>query len=107
VLEGLESANAYAAVSLDATDVANDDAPAVSASLGVHDRALEGVVYRESLKPLLEKLPPREKDILVMRFFANMTQSQIATDLGISQMHVSRLLARTLAELREGLLTDE
>jgi RNA polymerase sigma-B factor len=107
VLEGLESANAYAAVSLDAPDLANDDAPAVSASLGVHDRALEGVVYRESLKPLLERLPPREKDILVLRFFANMTQSQIASDLGISQMHVSRLLARTLAELREGLLTDE
>jgi RNA polymerase sigma-B factor len=107
VLEGLESANAYAAVSLDAPDLADDDAPAVSASLGVYDQALEGVVDRESLKPLLECLPPREKDILMLRFFANMTQSQIATDLGISQMHVSRLLARTLAELREGLLADE
>jgi RNA polymerase sigma-B factor len=107
VLEGLESANAYSAISLDAPDIADNDSPAVSDSLGAHDEALEGVVYRESLKPLLERLPPREKNILMLRFFANMTQSQIAADLGISQMHVSRLLARTLAELRDGLLVEE
>jgi RNA polymerase sigma-B factor len=107
VLEGLESANAYSAISLDAPDIADDDSPAVSDSLGEYDEALEGVVYRESLKPLLEQLPPREKNILMLRFFANMTQSQIAADLGISQMHVSRLLARTLANLREGLLVEE
>jgi RNA polymerase sigma-B factor len=107
VLEGLESANAYSAISLDAPDLSDDNSPAVSDSLGAVDEALDGVVYRESLKPLLEKLPPREKNILMLRFFANMTQSQIATDLGISQMHVSRLLARTLASLREGLLVEE
>ena len=71
------------------------------------DESLEGVEYRESLKPLLEQLPPREKRILLLRFFGNMTQSQIATELGISQMHVSRLLARTLAQLREGLTSEE
>ena len=97
VLEGLESANAYSTVSL--------DAPAVADSLGMVDDALEGVEYRESLKPLLEQLPPREKKILLLRFFGNMTQSQIAAELGISQMHVSRLLARTLTQLREGLTT--
>jgi RNA polymerase sigma-B factor len=107
VLEGLESANAYSAISLDAPDISDDDSTAVSDSLGTMDDALEGVVYRESLKPLLEKLPPREKNILMLRFFANMTQSQIAADLGISQMHVSRLLARTLAKLREDLLVEE
>jgi RNA polymerase sigma-B factor len=107
VLEGLESANAYSAVSLDAPDGADDDSPSVSDSLGMEDEALEGVEYRESLKPLLEQLPPREKKILLLRFFGNMTQSQIATELGISQMHVSRLLARTLAQLRQGLLVDE
>jgi RNA polymerase sigma-B factor len=107
VLEGLESANAYAAVSLDAPDIADDESTAVSDSLGQMDDALEGVVYRESLKPLLERLPAREKTILMLRFFGNMTQSQIAADLGISQMHVSRLLARTLAQLREDLLVDE
>ncbi len=107
ILEGLESANAYSAVSLDAPDGGDDDSPAVADSLGTMDDALEGVEYRESLKPLLEKLPAREKKILMLRFFGNMTQSQIAGELGISQMHVSRLLARTLAQLREGLLVEE
>jgi RNA polymerase sigma-B factor len=107
VLEGLESANAYSAVSLDAPDTGDDDSPAVADSLGTTDDSLEGVEYRESLKPLLEKLPPREKKILLLRFFGNMTQSQIAAELGISQMHVSRLLARTLAQLREGLLSED
>ncbi len=107
ILEGLESANAYSAVSLDAPDGGDDDSPAVADSLGIMDDALEGVEYRESLKPLLEQLPPREKKILMLRFFGNMTQSQIAGELGISQMHVSRLLARTLAQLRHGLLVEE
>ncbi len=107
ILEGLESANAYSAISLDAPDIADEGSTAVSESLGVLDEALEGVVYRESLKPLLEALPPREKNILMLRFFGNMTQSQIAADLGISQMHVSRLLAKTLAQLREDLLVEE
>jgi RNA polymerase sigma-B factor len=107
VLEGLESANAYSTVSLDAPDSGDEDAPAVADSLGMVDDALEGVEYRESLKPLLERLPPREKKILLLRFFGNMTQSQIAAELGISQMHVSRLLARTLAQLREGLTIDD
>jgi RNA polymerase sigma-B factor len=107
ILEGLESANAYSAVSLDAPDGGDDDSPAVADSLGMMDDALEGVEYRESLKPLLERLPAREKKILMLRFFGGMTQSQIAGELGISQMHVSRLLARTLAQLREGLLVEE
>ncbi|MGN6173452.1 MAG: RNA polymerase sigma factor SigF [Streptosporangiaceae bacterium] len=107
VLEGLESANAYSTVSLDAPDSGDDDAPAVAESLGMLDDALEGVEYRESLKPLLEQLPPREKRILLLRFFGNMTQSQIASELGISQMHVSRLLARTLTQLRAGLTADD
>ncbi len=106
VLEGLESANAYSTVSLDAPDSGDEDAPAVSDSLGMVDDALEGVEYRESLKPLLEQLPPREKKILLLRFFGNMTQSQIASELGVSQMHVSRLLDRTLAQLRNGLTAD-
>ena len=107
VLEGLESANAYSTVSLDAPDSGDEDAPAVADSLGIVDEALEGVEYRESLKPLLEHLPPREKKILLLRFFGNLTQSQIAAELGISQMHVSRLLARTLTQLRDGLTNDE
>jgi len=107
VLEGLESANAYSTVSLDAPDSGDEDAPAVADSLGIVDEALEGVEYRESLKPLLERLPPREKKILLLRFFGNLTQSQIAAELGISQMHVSRLLARTLTQLRDGLTNED
>jgi RNA polymerase sigma-B factor len=106
VLEGLESANAYSTLSLDVPDT-DDESPAVADTLGAEDDALEGVEYRESLKPLLEELPPREKKILLLRFFGNMTQSQIAQEVGISQMHVSRLLARTLAQLRERLLVEE
>jgi RNA polymerase sigma-B factor len=59
-------------------DSGDEDAPAVADTLGHLDDALESVEYRESLKPLLEKLPPREKRILMLRFFGNMTQSQIA-----------------------------
>ncbi len=108
VLEGLESANAYSTLSLDAGDSGSGDEPMpVSETLGVEDESLEGVEYRESLKPMLERLPQREKKILMLRFFKNMTQSEIAAEIGISQMHVSRLLARTLARLREGLLVQE
>jgi RNA polymerase sigma-B factor len=106
VLEGLESANAYSTLSLDVPDT-DDESPAVADTLGAEDDALEGVEYRESLKPLLEELPPREKKILLLRFFGNMTQSQIAQEVGISQMHVSRLLARTLAQLRDRLLVED
>ena len=105
VLEGLESANAYTAISIEASD--NEGGMSVADTLGDYDAALEGVEYRESIKPLLESLPARERRILMLRFFGNLTQSQIAADLGISQMHVSRLLARTLAQLRERLLQDE
>jgi RNA polymerase sigma-B factor len=108
VLEGLESANAYSTLSLDAGDSGSGDEPMpVADTLGSEDEGLEGVEYRESLKPMLEQLPPREKRILMLRFFKNMTQSEIAEEIGISQMHVSRLLARTLAQLREGLLVEE
>jgi RNA polymerase sigma-B factor len=75
-------------------------------SVGSLDGALEGVEYRESLKPLLEKLDDREKRILQLRFFDNLSQSQIAIDLGISQMHVSRILNKVLIHLREGLLEN-
>jgi RNA polymerase sigma-B factor len=108
VLEGLESANAYATISLDSGGEGDDgESHAMLDTLGSEDDALEGVVYRESLKPLLAALPPRERRILLLRFFRNMTQSEIAAELNISQMHVSRLLGRTLATLREGLLTED
>ncbi|RFU19561.1 RNA polymerase sigma factor SigF [Geodermatophilus marinus] len=106
VLEGLAVANAYRSSSLDERLSGEDDSPTLAATLGEEDAALEGVEYRESLQPLLATIPARERRILILRFFGNMTQSQIAADIGISQMHVSRLLSQTLAKLREGLLRD-
>jgi len=72
-------------------------------AMGVDDEGLEHVEIRESIKPLLDRLAPREKKILLLRFFKNMTQSQIAEEIGVSQMHVSRLLNRTLEQLRTSL----
>jgi RNA polymerase sigma-B factor len=106
ILEGLESANAYSTLSLDAPDTRDDISATVAEVLGIDDDALGHVEYRESLKPLLAGLDPRDRQILLLRFFHGLTQSQIATEMGMSQMHVSRLLSRTLVRLREGLLED-
>ena len=109
VIEGLEGAQAYSTTSLDA-QVGGDDGDG-SASLvdrlGSDDLDLEAVEYRESLKPLLAALPSRERRILALRFFHGMTQSEIAEEVGISQMHVSRLLAKSLATLREGMTAED
>jgi RNA polymerase sigma-B factor len=101
VMEGLESANAYSTLSLDAGET-NEDGGSLSMldTLGMDDEALAHVEIRESIKPLIEQLPSREKKILMLRFFRGMTQSQIAAEIGVSQMHVSRLLNRTLEQLR-------
>ena len=103
IVEGLESSNAYATLSLDAGDDAQDGAATMLDAMGVDDVNLAHIDLRESIKPLLEQLDHREKRILLLRFFRNLTQSQIAEEIGVSQMHVSRLLTRTLAQLRDGL----
>jgi RNA polymerase sigma-B factor len=103
ILEGLESSNAYSTLSLDAGEGSEDGPGSMLDSIGVDDLNLEHVEVRESLKPLLDQLDPREKRILLLRFFKNMTQSQIAEEIGVSQMHVSRLLSRTLEQLRTSL----
>ena len=104
VMEGLESSNAYSTLSLDAGgDGSDEGGPSIMDAIGENDAALEHVEIRESIKPLLEQLPAREKQILMLRFFGGMTQSQIAAEIGVSQMHVSRLLNRTLEQLRESL----
>ena len=107
VLEGLEAASAYRSASLDEV-LTDDDASGHTAAdaLGEADSALDQVEYRESVRPLLESLPERERTILLLRFFGNLTQTQIAQQVGISQMHVSRLLAQTLAALRDQMAKD-
>jgi RNA polymerase sigma-B factor len=104
IVEGIESSNAYSTLSLDATDDSGEDNGASMLELmGLDDEELEHIEIRESIKPLLEALPPREKRILLLRFFKNKTQSEIADEIGVSQMHVSRLLSRILAQLRTSL----
>ncbi|WP_460853633.1 RNA polymerase sigma factor SigF [Nocardioides montaniterrae] len=103
IIEALESGNAYTTLSLDAGDDSDDGRPSMLDAIGIDDEGLDQVEIRASVRPLLEGLPPREKKILLLRFFKNMTQSQIAEEIGVSQMHVSRLLTRTLAQLRQSL----
>lgn len=107
VIEAIEAGGAYSTVPLDAGDDDNDS-PGLSLgeTLGAEDSSFETVENLESLKPLLAQLPVRERRILMLRFFESKTQSEIAAELGISQMHVSRLLARTLEQLREGMLAS-
>jgi len=107
ILETLEAGNAYSTLSLDAPVLGDADGSGFIDRLGVNDIDVALVEDRESLKPLLERLPCRERKIVLMRFFGNMSQSQIAEELGISQMHVSRLLSRTLKQLRDQLLSDQ
>ena len=104
VLEALETATAYSTLSLDSPEHDDNAMPTIE-TLGQDDEALEGVENRETLIRMLSSLPERERTIIVLRFFRGMTQSQIANEIGISQMHVSRLLSRTLARLREGMFT--
>ena len=107
IVEGIESSNAYSTLSLDASDDSDDGPGSMLDLIGVDDEGLEHVEIRESIKPLLDRLEPREKKILLLRFFKNMTQSQIAEEIGVSQMHVSRLLSRTLEQLRTSLEAED
>ena len=103
IIEGIESSNAYSTLSLDASDDSEEGGNTMLDAIGIEDENLEHVEIRESLKPLLDALEPREKKILLLRFFKNRTQTQIAEEIGVSQMHVSRLLTRTLGQLRDSL----
>jgi RNA polymerase sigma-B factor len=102
VIEGLQVANAQHSSSLDEMLAPDGDVP-LGDTLGDYDVALAGVEDRVTLRPLLDELPDRERQVIALRFFRNMTQTQIAERIGVSQMHISRLLSRTLAKLRDGL----
>ncbi|MEU3606915.1 RNA polymerase sigma factor SigF [Streptomyces sp. NPDC035033] len=110
VVEGMAASNAYTAASLDAQTEDDDHGPNESTladRLGYEDHGLTGIEYVASLKPMIASLPERERLILSLRFVTGLTQSEIGAELGISQMHVSRLLSRTLARLRRGLTVEE
>jgi RNA polymerase sigma-B factor len=99
VIEALEAGQAYRSASLEGGGSADDDG--LSARLGVEDKAFDGAEWRAVLMPHLETLPERDRVIVRHRFIDGLTQTEIASRVGISQMHVSRLLARTLAMLRD------
>jgi len=103
VLEAMEAGRAYRFSSIDAPTGDDEDRVASpgAAQLGEDDTGLEEVEQRMLLSPLIASLPKREQMIIHLRFFRGMTQSEIASRLGISQMHVSRLLARSLTQLRD------
>jgi RNA polymerase sigma-B factor len=107
VLAGLECGSAYATRSLNSAVGTDDGGIELGELIGEPDDQIESLADRQALHQLIKELPSREQRILSLRFFGNLTQSEIADQVGISQMHVSRLLARTLAQLREGLLVEE
>ena len=104
--ELMEASAAYSALSLNVPE-GGDESFSLADTLGAVDGALDAVVDRESLHPLLDALPPRELRLLLLRFFGNLTQSQIAAEIGVSQMQVSRMLTATLGRLRASLLTED
>jgi len=105
VTEGLDACSAYSASSLD--EPVFGDGTTAGDRIGHEVREFELVEYRESLKPLIAELPQRERTILALRFSGDLTQAQIGERLGLSQMHVSRLLSATLRSLRDGLTGRE
>lgn len=111
IVEGLIAANGYNSDSLDLPADSGGGAPGNSGAsvadfVGACDPAMELVEDFQSLAPLLSTLDERERQILELRYGQELTQSQIGEQFGVSQMQISRILARTLAKLRNGMLTE-
>ncbi|MEV5522715.1 SigB/SigF/SigG family RNA polymerase sigma factor [Streptomyces pseudogriseolus] len=104
VSAGMEALESFSTLSLDAELSTDDEGYSLADTLGASDSSYDVVVDRESAKEGLRRLPERERAILYMRFFEDMTQSRIADRLGISQMHVSRLISRSCARVRADVL---
>jgi RNA polymerase sigma-B factor len=107
VLEALTADDAWSLASLDAPIGGDDDGSwTVADTMGEPDARLETLVDAAALRPLLAALPAREQQILQLRFFADMTQAQIGAELGLSQMHISRIISKVLVQLREQINAD-
>lgn len=107
VIEGLQAGEAYRSSSLDELLGSTEGSATLGELLGDLDGELALIDDREGLRPLLAELPPRERTILALRFFRQLTQTQIADHIGISQMHVSRVLRQTLTHLHQRLTTPD
>jgi RNA polymerase sigma-B factor len=103
VLEAMEAGAAYRATSLDAHRPGDDEGATLADRLPGAEPPSRPVEMRVLVSQLLDSLPPREAEIVRLRFYDELTQTEIAERLGISQMHVSRLIRRCLLDLREAL----
>jgi RNA polymerase sigma-B factor len=99
ILEAMDAARAFSAASLD--EPLRDTGTTAAETLGDKDASLELTEQWASVAPAVKDLPERERRVLFLRFFQGMTQTEIARDIGVSQMHVSRILSQTLTRLRE------
>ncbi len=107
VLAAMEAAEAFRADSIDAPVARQgEDQGVVADTLGENDRGPCAFEDRELVRGLLDRLPPRERRIMELRFFEERSQREIADDVGVSQMHVSRLIRRSIADLRAMLDTE-
>jgi RNA polymerase sigma-B factor len=100
ILSAMEAGQAYEAVSLDAQRSTDEESDTFADSIGVEDERFELVEYEAAIAPTLRALPKRDQLVLQLRFVDDLTQSQIAERIGVSQMQVSRLIRRALARLR-------
>lgn len=105
VVEATIAANGYRPASLHALAACDNDTELVD-RIGEVEQGYNAIELRETIGPAIARLPQRERKIIELRFSKNLSQSQIATEIGISQMHVSRLLARSLRQLRRTLADD-
>jgi RNA polymerase sigma-B factor len=103
---GQGALESFTALSMDATPGRSVHSHPLTDTLGGMEPGFDRVVDREALRPLLRALPDRERQILYMRFFCEMTQARIGLQLGVSQMHVSRLITRTCARLHDQVIAD-
>ncbi|MBK5990397.1 SigB/SigF/SigG family RNA polymerase sigma factor [Streptomyces sp. MBT58] len=100
VNQGIQALGSYSAYSLDAEPTGLDGGTSLADRLGSCDSALDTILDRETAKPGLQALPERERTILYLRYFHDMSQTRIGERLGLSQMHVSRLIRQTCEHLR-------
>jgi RNA polymerase sigma-B factor len=100
VVEAMEASTAFDALSLETPRSGDEDGGSYAETVGADDAGYERVEYAAAIEPAMSAMPPRDQLILRLRFERDLTQSEIAERLGISQMHVSRIIRRSLSRLR-------
>jgi RNA polymerase sigma-B factor len=107
VVDATLAGNNYSVLSTDSASGSDDTYPSVADRLGEVDAGIDKVLQVETVRPLIAALPERQRTVLTLRFFEDMTQTEIAQHIGCSQMHVSRLLARALDTVRSQVRESE